>query len=309
MHAVLIVVVALTVLVSLVLGTLVAFGRRFHAHLRRHPRFTPAGPLASVAPIRYASPGNPVLAEFRETYDLGRIAGSGSEMERLVRLMGWVHGLTTHTRNPSWPERINGLHLANLARTEGKRFNCWMYATVMNDACLSLGFASRIVHLWPHKEHPNESHVVTCVYSRDLSKWVMLDPDMNAYVTDDAGVPLGVDEIRDRLVRGERLRVSDRIQLAYASWLGRLLLKRLYVWYLSKNIFRYDVRARSEPDYETRKSGRVYLHLIPDGYHDDWLAAPRVTARGNTIHYLRDPEAFWQAPDEDLGRIVENPIS
>ena len=297
MHAVVIVVVALAVLVALILGTLAAFGRRFRSHLRRHPGFTPpAVPPAPIEPIRYASPEDPVLGEFRETYDLESVAGSGSEMERLTRLLGWVHGLTTHARNPSRPNRMNGLHLAGLAIAEGKRFNCWMYATVMNDACLALGFASRIVHLWPHKEHPNESHVVTCVYSRDLAKWVMLDPDMCAYVADGAGVPLGVDEIRRRLVRGEPLRIANTIQLAYASWLGRPLLKRLYAWYLSKNIFRYDAPARSEPDYETRKSGRVYFHLIPDGYHDEWLATPRVTARGNTIHYLRDPEVFWRPP-------------
>jgi hypothetical protein len=172
-----------------------------------------------------------------------------------------------------------------------------MYSTVMNDALLSLGFASRITHLYPRKERPNESHVVVSVYSHGHQKWIHVDPDMRAFVTDEGGTPLSIGEIRERIIDRRPLRVSDTIHMAYASLLGKRLLKRLYVWYLSKNIFRIDCPARSEPDYETATSGRTYLQLIPDGYHDDWLKAPRVTERGNTIHYLRDPEAFWAAPE------------
>ena len=289
---------ALAGIIALIVLVLAFFGFRFRSRLRRYPRFTPpAGPSAALDSIVYASPEHPTLAAFREKYDLERVAGQGTEVERLARLVEWVHGLTTHARSPSWPESLSGLHLAELAREQGKRFNCWMYALVLNDVLLSMGYPSRVIHLWPYKEPPNESHVVTCVYSRDLSKWVMLDPDMRATVTDEAGSPLGIDEIRARIICREPLRVADSIHLAYASLLGRPLLKRLYIWYLSKNIFRYDTPARSKPDYATNTSGRTYIHLIPDGYHDEWLTSPRVTKRGNTIHYVRDPKAFWQAPE------------
>lgn len=291
-------ILALAGLIASIAMVLTFFGFRFRSRLRRHPQFTPpAGVSAALDSIVYASPEHPTLVALRDKHDLERVAGQGTEVERLARLMEWVHGLTTHARSPSWPERLDGLHLAELAREQGKRFNCWMYAIVLNDVLLSMGYASRVIHLWPHKEHPNESHVVTCVYSRALSKWVMLDPDMCAYITDEAGSPLGVDEIRARIIRCEPLRVADSIHLAYASLLGRPLLKRLYLWYLSKNIFRYDTPARSEPDYERSTSGRTHVHLIPDGYHDEWLTSPRVTQRGDTIRYVRDPEAFWQLPE------------
>jgi len=291
-------ILALAGLIASIAMVLAFFGFRFHSRLRRHPAFTP--PAESSAPlgsIVYAPPEHAILAALREKYDLESVAGQGTEMERLARLMEWVHGLTTHARNPSWPERLNGLHLAELAREQGKRFNCWMYSIVLNDVLLSMGYASRVIHLWPYKELPNDSHVVTCVYSRDLSKWVMLDPDMCACITDEAGSPLGVEEIRARIIRREQLRVADSVHLAYASLLGRPLLKRLYIWYLSKNIFRYDTPARSEPDYERTTPGKTHIHLIPDGYHDEWLAAPHITKRGNTIRYVRDPEAFWQVPE------------
>jgi len=284
-------------LVALIFA-LLFFGARFRSRLHRHPDFTPsAKPATWTGSIAYAPPDHPLLDELRETYDLRAVAGEGSEIDRIVRLMQWVHGLTTHARNPTKPDRMTGLHLTQLALENGQRFNCWMYATVLNDALLSLGLASRITHLWPYKEEPNESHVVTSVYSREHRKWLLIDPDMRAYLTDERGVPLSVLEVRDRIIHRKPLHVSNTIHMAGASLLGKRLLKRLYIWYLSKNIFRFDCPARSEPDYESKSSGRIYLHLIPDGYHDEWLISPRVTERGNTIHYVRDPEAFWQAPD------------
>jgi len=288
--------IAVSSLAVAVMTPLFIFGRRFRNRLRRHPAFTPSAQATWNGSIDYAEPDHPLLTELRDMYDLEAIAGTGAEIDRFVRLMSWVHGLTTHARNPSWPKRFDGLHLVELAREQGKRFNCWMYAIVLNDVLLSMGFASRVIHLWPYVESPNESHVVVSVFSREYETWIHLDPDMCAYVTDEDGTPLGIMEIRDRIVRRAPLRVSNTIHMAYASLLGKRLLKRLYIWYLSKNILRIDCPVRSGPPDEPQVPGKAYLHLIPDGYHDEWLDEPRVTERGSTIHYLRDPDLFWQPP-------------
>lgn len=289
----------LVILVLACLSAVLSYGRRFRADLSRHPRFTSASGRAQetrVEAFTYAPTSDLLLKGLREALDLRKIAGNGPEMQQWINLLTWVHNLTTHARNPSRPERMDGLHLAHLAINDGKRFNCWMYATVLNDVLLSLDYASRIVHLWPHRETPGESHLVTAAYSQSMRKWIHLDPDMCAYVMDDQGVPLGIAEIRERLIRRQTLRVSDSIHMAGAGWMGRALLKKLYLWYLAKNIFRFECPVHSAPGYETAPSGRTYIHLIPDGYHDEWLVEPRTTPRGNTIRYVRDPKAFWQAP-------------
>jgi hypothetical protein len=46
------------------------------------------------------------------------------------------------------------------------------------------------------------------------------------------------------------------------------------------NCFRYDFPVRSEPNDESRESGRAYVQVIPDGCHEEWLVTPRRTARG-----------------------------
>jgi hypothetical protein len=119
---------------------------------------------------------------------------------------------------------------------------------------------------------------------------------MRGYVVDEEGMLIGVREVRARLSSGLPLHINDDVDMAGAKWLPRSLQKSLYRWYLSKNCFRYDCPVRSEPGYESIQGGRVYVQAIPDGYHEDWLAAPRVTPRGNTIIYTTDEGAFWASP-------------
>jgi hypothetical protein len=89
------------------------------------------------------------------------------------------------------------------------------------------------------------------------------DPAVCAYITDEAGSLLGVDEIRARIIRHEPLRVADSIHLAYASLLGRPLLKRLYIWYLSKNGGEGVRASFSNADSLDRNAiGGVPLHLV-----------------------------------------------
>jgi len=289
-----------SVVLALLLGlglTLAVLGRRFSARLQAHPGFTERSNGESMEPLfSYADRSEPRLIAFRRAFDLASIAGNGSELARWQRLMAWVHGLTTHAPNPKRPEQMDGLYLTRAALERGQRFNCWMYATVLNDALLSLGYTSRLAHIYPIQEKPNESHLVVAAYSSDFGKWVQLDPDMCAIVFDDQGVPLHPGEIRKRLVRRAPLVVSDSVHMAYTRWLGRRVLKRLYVGYLAKNLFRMECPIVSTPGYETPSSGRTYIQLIPDGYHDEWLPSPTHTPGGNTIRYMRDESGFWQAP-------------
>lgn len=275
---------------------LVVSGRRFARQLRRYPSFSSAqGPSAPIPPIAYAAPDHAKLRELRDEFRLAEIAGTGSDATRAIALMRWVHTLAKHSPNPPRPKQLDAIHLIRLCREKGQRLNCWLFSTILNDVYLALGFASRIIHLNPSAETPRESHVVTCVYLRDIGRWVLMDPDMQSYVVDEKGTPIGVPELRAQLCSGLPLRFNDDGAMAGAAWLPRPWRKSLYRWYLSKNCFRYDCPARSEPGYEA-SAGRVYVQVIPDGYREEWLAAPRVTPRGNTIISTTDEKAFWASP-------------
>lgn len=274
---------------------LVVSGRRFARRLREYPSFTTQSPSSPIPPVVYAAPGHEKLRELRDAVPLAEIAGTGSDAAQAIALMRWVHTLAKHSPNPPRPTQLDAAHLIRLCREERQRLNCWLFSTILNDVYLALGFASRIIHLNPSADAPRESHIVACVYLRDIGRWALMDPDMRGYMVDEQGLPIGVREVRARLCAGLPLRINGDVDMAGASWLPRSLRKSLYRWYLSKNCFRYDCPVRSEPGYES-SAGRVYIQVLPSGYRPEWLAAPRITPRGNTIFSTTDESAFWASP-------------
>jgi hypothetical protein len=283
-------------LLAVMLFALVFSRRRFMQRLRAYPMSSGRPASAPIPPIVYAAPDHAKLRELREEVPLKEIAGAGSDAARAIALMRWVHSLAKHSPNPPRPKQLDAVHLVRLCREKRQRLNCWLFATILNDVYLALGFASRIIHLNPFAEAPRESHIVTCVYLRDVGCWVLMDPDMRGYIVDEQGAPIGVREVRARLSSGLPLYMNDDLDMAGTKWLPRRSQKALYCWYLSKNCFRYDCPTRSEPGYESIPNGRVYVQAIPDGYHEEWLAAPRTTPKGNTIIDTTDEGAFWASP-------------
>jgi hypothetical protein len=273
---------------------------RFVDLLRQYTEYSNSPEQSAAFAMHYADPADPGLMHLREQYDLDAIAGPGAEIDQLRNLVHWVHGLAVHTSNAVVPEKMNSLNLLHLIRTEAKRINCWMFATILNDACLALGWQSRIIHLKPFEQDHIESHVVNAVYSRQLAKWLFFDPNLNAYFMDERGEILSVAEIRQRLIAGAVLQVNA--ELAFNSdnkvfaALGQHFGKEFYRLYIAKNIFRYDCPQCSTFDCASRLDGKVYIELLPLGYRAELLAQPQLTTNYAQIIYTTDLTHFWQRP-------------
>jgi hypothetical protein len=264
-HFLLIVLALLTVItVVTVRSKMASAGKRWMALLRQHATFS-AKSREKYADMQFQYSGtqDENLRKLRETYRLDAVAGSGSETDRIVNLMKWVNRLTWHHPNPKLPGPYNAIRLIEISKGWRRGINCWMYATILNEVYLSMGYASRLVHLLPHSKENKESHFVVSVYSNDLRKWVYMDPDMNGYFTDETGNFLGIPEIRHRLIAGQSL-LPNRDVKGFTMVLG----KGSYPWYLSKNVFRYACSQRSEFDQETPKQGKAFYVLIPDGFDE-----------------------------------------
>jgi hypothetical protein len=256
-----------------------------------YPTFSGEGEPTSPIKFEYKL-DDPNLKTLREKYALDEVAGDGPEEDRIIKLMKWVHRQSKHARNPVYPEEMNALNLIELCRNEKYKLNCYMYALVLNEVYLSMGFYSRLVHLEPHSNEKKESHWVCVVYSIDLDKWIMMDPNMGGYLRDEHGELLGLSQIRKRLVESKGLGVNRDIG-GFVKFLG----KWSYPWYLSKNTFRFHCQLVSEFDMETQPTGRTYIDLLPDGFNPEKLAEPFTTPRGNTIISINDEAVFWQTPE------------
>lgn len=251
--------------------------------LRRHAVYAPGTP-APAPRFTYQDKAAPELAAFRQAYHLDEVAGSGPEFERLVNLMRWVHRQVRHDGNSTNPEPRNAMHLLQVCKAEGRGINCRMMATILNEAYLSLGFQSRQVTCQPLDEKDPDCHVITTVWSRSLNKWLYMDPTMEAYLMDEKGAPLSIQEVRDRLVAGAPLQVSPG-----ANWNGRPEPPANYLAYMAKNLMRISCPVESAYGYESRKTGLSYVTL-------DATTFPAKPAKGMEDVRTHDPAAFWARP-------------
>lgn len=152
-----------------------------------------SGKLATrTLPFAVESPEHPVLAELRRRFDLERIAGEGTDVERAIRLRDWIKSLFPHAipyRMPEW----NALLILDRGSRGVEHFICLHYSVSLVQCCLALGMQARMVNL--HRgisdsycvgdeaavDPPVDEHVVAEVWSSDLGSWVMIDTDFDCH--------------------------------------------------------------------------------------------------------------------------------
>ena len=277
-----------------------ALGKQWAGLLKTHPTFSGHRPSpTAVVTFTYAAPTDENLGRLRKLYGLDAIAGQGPEAERLINLMRWVNRLTGHANEPEIPKELNAFNLIRLAKDEHMLINCYMKTVILNEVYLAMGWPSRQTHLLPAEKEEEESHFITSVYAPSLGRWIMMDPDMGAYVTDEKGAILGVPEIRSRMIAGQPLRVKDvddsgRLESARDDW-SNFIRGVDYPWFLSEFLFKIRCPRRSLYNLAADPS-RVMVELIPDGYREELLQKPRMDARGRTIISINDEGLFWQRP-------------
>lgn len=262
-------------------GDFVGILRRFKDY---GPAPAPAPAGTPVPPFAYQAPEAADLVALRKACRLDEVAGTGPEFERIVNLMRWVHAQVRHDGSSKNPEPMNALHLLEVCRAEKRGINCRMMATILNEACLAMGFKSRQVTCQPLDETDPDCHVITTVWSRDLGKWLYMDPTMEAWFTDERGLPLSIAEVRERLISGGPLELSKG-----ANWNGRPENPATYKAYMAKNLVRITCPVESAFGYESRPERR-YVTLDAAAFPP----RPARDAAGGLITH--DPVAFWAQP-------------
>lgn len=240
------------------------------------------------------------LQTLRRELKLDSIAGGGNEVSRILNLMHWIHDLIPHDGNNENPVVKNAMSMIRQCKQEDRGLNCRGLATVLNESYLALGFKSRFVTCMPKDSVFDDCHVINMVYSNDLAKWIWVDPTHDAYVMDESGTLLSLEEVRARLIDGKTLILNPD-----ANWNNRSsTVKEYYLLeYMAKNLYRFECPLRSEYDYETRQRGKAveYVELIPlDGYQQE----PKISERtyeqsGMTFktYKTNNPSQFWIKPN------------
>ena len=210
----------------------------------------------------YQNSDNVNLVELRKGFNLDSIAGSGNEVSKIINLLHWVHDLIPHDGQHENPTVKSALSLISVCKKETRGLNCRGLATVLNECYLSLGISSRFITCMPKDSVFDDCHVINMVYATELKKWLWIDPTNNAYVMNEKGELLSIQEVRERIINGKPLILNPD-----ANWNRKSsVVKEEYVYnYMAKNLYRMQCPLVSEYDSETWNQGKqvTYIDLLP----------------------------------------------
>lgn len=244
------------------------------------------GSASDMPAFTYMEMDNPDLIRVREYFNLDSIAGPGDEISRIKNLLYWAHDIVRHDGGSSNPDSKNAIDIVNICRERGRGVNCRMMAQLLNECYLAAGFKSRFVTCMP-KVMVNDCHVINVVWSETLGRWLWMDPTFAAYVADENGELLGIEEVRERLIDGRPLVLNED-----ANWNHEHPQTKEYYLetYMTKNLYyvtcRLDSEYNSETSFEGKKWSRV-VALVPTGYEPDHDSSHMTTT---------DNRYFWSSP-------------
>ncbi|WP_162303706.1 transglutaminase-like domain-containing protein [Hymenobacter sediminis] len=259
------------------------------------PRARRFCPICLTTP--YQSADDPHLIALRNTYKLDSIAGAGTDVSRIINLMHWVHNRVPHNGNINNPASRNAQDLLAVCAREKRGLNCRGLATVLNEVYLSMGYKARFIGCLPKDTADFDSHVINAVYSPTQNKWLWMDPTHDAYVMDEQGSLLSIEEVRQRLLMNKPLLLNPTANWNYKQ----STTKEDYLYsYMAKNLYYLETPISSQYDLETRRAGKTiqYIRLLPLAVNAQKqpVRTKKSTTTTLTTYPTNSAATFWQKP-------------
>ena len=253
----------------------------------------------TIPEFTYQASDNPNLVELRKGFNLDSIAGQGSDVLQILNLMHWIHDLVPHDGMNGNPEVKNAMSMLEVCKKESRGLNCRGLALVLNECYLSLGIKSRVVTCLPKDslKVDQDCHVINSVYSESLKKWIWVDPTFDAYVMNEKGELLSIEEVRERLISDKTLILNPD-----ANWNNKSTqTKEDYLEnYMAKNLYILECLSTSEYNMETSAEGKTfkYIKLLPLDYFEQ--TPDKTEEKGEKSNSLwityktNNPILFWE---------------
>ena len=223
---------------------------------------------------------NPQFAQLLSRYPIETIAGDGEDFSKAVNLLQWVSEHNYHKGDFDGKIAQNSLDLLDYAYDQGSAYgiNCVALATILTESLLALGVKARKVFLMPCSPYDGDNHVITHVYIREMAKWVMFDPTLNAYIANAEGEYLGLLELRNCLANQEPIFFNNEAKYNDDIWTEDSAKENIE--YFAKNLFYFQTYEISTFDEGNTPENR-FITVSPQGYD------PKQIRLSNIVYRIR----------------------
>lgn len=175
------------------------------------------------------------------------------DLEKAVKLCSWAHSRWAHS-GINLPEREDPVVILSEAK-QGQRFRCVEYSILLHAVLCIAMIRSRVIYLRTADVETRKSgagHVVVEAYIREYKRWVMFDPQNNAYATKD-GIPINSLELGLNLE-------NDPESISFPTIAK--LLRRRYIKFIQQYLYYFhsDLKMAYPQDYP-----RTQVVLMPSG--------------------------------------------
>ena len=242
--------------------------------------------ITGLPRFTYESATSDNLKKVREFFNLDSIAGQGDEISKIKNLLKWVQANIRHDGSHNARIDFNSIDIYNYHKSTGNGVNCRLLAITLNEMYLAMGFKSRYVTCLPKtKGNSGDAHVINSVYSTTLNKWLWMDPTFNAYLKDEYGNLLSIEEVRERVIEGRPLILNDD-----AYWNDQTKqTKETYIDnFMTQFLYMFTCISDSKFNAESRENFQslIFVSLIPSG-------TPLPPQRNNSV-ITHDAAYFWE---------------
>lgn len=202
------------------------------------------------------------LEILKEQYQLHEIIGTGSDLSKIIALLKWESAHIFHKGNYDNHVKNTAMDLFNYAFDNGEEngINCRSLSIALTECYLSVGIKARTIYLMPFSPFDGDNHVVCEAWSKELKKWIMVDPTYCVYLMDESKIPLNVMEIRRKLALQEKLIFSDGYH-----YNGSNVEEKEIIEYYAKDFFYFQLRNIHGYNSEN-KENNLFLTIAPKGY-------------------------------------------
>jgi hypothetical protein len=237
---------------------------------------------------------NEYLSVLRSKYGIDLLVnGENNDVVKILNILDWTSNQWEHngSNNPTKQDALTILKEAH----DGKQFRCVEYGIVATAAFNSVGIPARTLGLKTRdveKVMRGAGHVVSEVYSKELDKWIFIDPQFNIMPTLN-GKPLNGVEFQKEIF-------NQNVNLKLINKQGELskLDSENYINWVAKYLFYFDVLFDQKTLNSTKFkaiNGMTKLTLVPVGFKE-----PHIFQRHSKIdysYYTNSLNDFYRKPN------------